>query len=242
MSDIELNKLKLSVFVDDFLVDNIRNITCDFVGLNDYKITCNVDKLSLEQYFPKINDVNYMKLQIDDVGKYSITLPKCANIITKLIQSYCNNIDKKIVVTDATAGVGGNTISFASHKFEVNAVEIDKSRFDILKNNINEYGFDVNLYNENYLDIYDKLQQDVIFMDPPWGGVDYKTHNDITLKLGDMSIEKLCNIIFEKKLAKITVLKLPYNYDLNSIKHEIHIPFTLFKAKKLLIMVILNEI
>ena len=242
MSEFEFNKYKLSFFVDNFLIDNINNMTSDFIGMNENKITCHIDKLSIEQYFPKLNNINYNNLQIDDEGKYSISLPKSANIISRLIDSYCNNSERNIVITDATACVGGNVLSFCKYGFEVNAVEIDKQRFEMLKNNVIEYNFKVNMINEDYLKIFDKLKQDVIFVDPPWGGIDYKYNDDITLMLGNVEIEKLCNDINEKKLAKMTVLKLPFNYNLNHIKREIHLPFTLFRSKKLLIVIIFNNI
>lgn len=242
MSDFDFNKSKLSVFVDDFLVDNINNMTCDFIGLNDHKVTCYVDKLSIDQYFPKLNNININNLQIDEEGKYSISLPKSANMISKLIELYCNISDRKLVVTDATACVGGNVISFCKYGFEVNAVEIDINRYKMLKNNISEYGFEVNMMNDNYLNIFDKLKQDVIYVDPPWGGINYKEHEDVTLTLGNVTIEKLCNDINDKKLAKLTVLKLPFNYNLNHVKREINLPFTLFRSKKLLIVVIFNNV
>ena len=240
--NFEFNKCKLSFFVDDFLVDNINNMTSDFIEINENKITCKVDKLTIDQYFPKINNINYDNLQIDEEGKYSISLPKCANMVSQLINSYCNIFDHKLVITDATACVGGNVLSFCKYGFEVNAVEIDKERFKMLKNNIDEYGFKVNLINDDYLKIFDTLKQDVIFVDPPWGGINYKSQEDITLMLGNIEIEKLCNIINEKKLAKMTVLKLPFNYNLNHIKREIHLPFTIFRSKKILVLIIFNSV
>jgi predicted RNA methylase len=236
------NNIKLSRYVDDFLVDNINNMTCDFNDISESEITCHVDKLSIDQYFPKHNNINYTKLQIDEVGKYSITLPKKADVISKIIQSYCSNDQERITITDATAGVGGNVLSFCKFGFIVNAIEIDKERCDILKNNITEYNYKVNVINNNYLDIYEKLKQDVIFVDPPWGGIDYKKAEEITLKLGEVTVEDLCNRINKKKLSKLTVLKLPFNYNLNYIKREVHLPFTIVKLKNILLFIIFNAL
>jgi predicted RNA methylase len=242
MSEIDFNYLKLSGVVDDFLVDNISNMTSNFTSLSTNEITCYVDKLSIYQYFPRNDYVKPEKLKIDEVGKYSITLPKKADTITKIIESYCNCSNDKITITDATAGVGGNVLSFCKYGFKVNAVEIDKDRYDILRHNINEYKYNVKVVNNNYLSVINKLNQDVIFVDPPWGGINYKKHDEITLKLDDMSIEDLCKKISDEKLAKLTVLKLPFNYNLNHIKHEIHLPFTIIKLKNILVVVIFNNI
>lgn len=230
---MDYNQFKLSKFVDDFLIDNINNLTSDFTDSETH-----VDKLTIEQYFPHKSNLNFKKLLIDETGKFSITLPKKADHISRIIKTYCG---EKITITDATAGVGGNVLSFCKHDFKVNAVEMDIERYNYLVNNINQYGYnEVKTINSDYLKVYDKLVQDVIFVDPPWGGINYKSANEITLKLGDVSIEELCNNICYKKIAKITVLKLPFNYDLNYIKNNINLTYTIFRLKKILLIIIFN--
>jgi predicted RNA methylase len=242
---MEFNNYKLSKFVDDFLVDNLNNIniTNQYNSLNNdhNDNTSHIDKLSIEQYFPWNSNINFNHLKIDEIGKYSITLPKKADIISKIIQTYCNIQNRPIKITDATAGVGGNVLSFCKFGFDVNAIEIDKDRFEYLKHNINEYHYNVESFNDDYMNIYDKLNQDVIFVDPPWGGIDYKKVEEVTLKLGNTEIEDLCNMINNKKLAKLTVLKLPYNYDLNYVKNKINLPITMFKMKNILLLIIFNS-
>lgn len=240
---MDYNSLKLSSYVDEFLVDNINNMSCDFhdISLND--MGCHINQLQIDQYFPKHANLNYNYLKIDTVSKYSITLPKKADTISEIIKKYCNISDRQIIITDATAGVGGNVLSFCKYNYYVNAIEIENERFNYLKHNINEYKFNgiVKLYNNDYIDIYDKLVQDVIFMDPPWGGMDYKKTEDITLKLGNLEIEDLCNLINDKKLAKLTVLKLPFNYNLNYIKRKIQQTFTIYRLKNILLVLIINN-
>ena len=240
---MEFNSIKLSSFVDEFLVDNISNMTCDFNDASSNEFSYHINQLQIEQYFPKHHNINYNILKIDDIGKYSITLPKKADTISELIKKYCNITGRQIIITDATAGVGGNVLSFCKYNYIVNAVEIDNERFHYLKHNIKEYKYDnmITLYNDNYINIFENLVQDVIFIDPPWGGLDYKKTEDITLKLGDIEIEELCNIINNKKLAKLTVLKLPFNYNLNYIKRMVHQTFTIYKLKNILLVLIINN-
>jgi len=234
----DYNQFKLSKYVDDFIVDNINNMTSDFTDSETFQI----DKLTIEQYFPWKANINYDDLRIDDVGKFSITLPKKADSISRIISTYCSNSgsNKEITITDATAGAGGNVLSFCKHNFKVNAVELNIDRYNCLTQNIEAYGYTVNTLNCDYLTIYDKLEQDIIFVDPPWGGLNYKNSDNITLKLGDMTIEELCNNISIKKLAKFTVLKLPFNYNLNHIKVQTNLPFTIFKLKNILLIIIYN--
>jgi 16S rRNA G966 N2-methylase RsmD len=191
-------------------------------------------------YFPKLpNDNDYDKLQIDFVGKYSITIPKIADIITDIIYKLYNNTD--IIITDCTAGVGGNIFSFCNKFKHVNAIELDKSRFDMLENNINIYNLNnVSCYNINCLDIIFTLQQDVIFIDPPWGGKEYKSEYNIRLNLGDINIEHITNMLLNNKACKYVVLKLPFNYDINYIKNTINEDkkIIIHKLNKMLIIII----
>jgi 16S rRNA G966 N2-methylase RsmD len=168
-------------------------------------------------FFPANND----KILIDDVGKYSITLPDKTKIITNLISKYLNS--KDIIVTDAMACIGGDTLSFSKEFKSVNAIELDKTRFEYLKHNMNLFDCtNITFYNDDYLKLINTIKQDVIYIDPPWGGPDYKTKKNIKIKIGDKKLEEICDEIIEKKLCKLLVLKLPYNYDLAELKfHEL---------------------
>ena len=237
---------KLSDQIEEFFAENMIKLMNDFALITEdkdvKKTTHKIDKLSMDQYFPAKVNVNYSDLKIDEVGKYSITLPKKADMITRLILFYCKNLNSanRLTITDATAGVGGNVLSFCKSGLNVNAVEIDKDRFDYLSHNVTKYGYDVSMYNENYLEIYERLTQDIIFIDPPWGGLDYKKADEIVLTLGNTPLEDICNNIYNKKMAKLTVLKLPYNYNLNHMKRTIHTSFNIYNLKNIMLILIFN--
>ena len=161
--------------------------------------------------FPDGADKN--KLQITDIGLYSITPPKEAEFISKIITIHSKKDAKNLVVTDATAGMGGNSISFAKHFQRVNAVEFSPLHCDILQHNINAYDLkNVDVRCADYSIIFNDLQQDVIFMDPPWGGSAYKLIPKLYLYLGVYPIEDLINKINHKFLV---VVKAPMNLDLD---------------------------
>jgi hypothetical protein len=170
-------------------------------------------------FFPSNND----KILIDSVGKYSISLPDKTQIITNLIGKYMGTND--ITITDAMACVGGDTLTFSKTFKSVNACELDKTRFDYLKHNMELFECkNINFINDDYLNIYKKLSQDVIYIDPPWGGPEYKSKSKIKIKLGETKLEEVCDEIVEKKLCKLLVLKLPYNYDLTELNwHQYNI-------------------
>ena len=184
-----------------------------------------------EKIFPLIKNFDMDKLQYDDEGLYSISHPDDADYISYLILNCVNN-NKNLKILDTTAGVGGNTISFSKIFSQVVSIEIDKTRFKMLENNIKLYDLNnVNLINDdckNYLN----SEYDIIFFDPPWGGPEYKTHKSLELFLGD---QNLINIIEKIPKNKYIILKLPFNYNLNNLNEY---NFLLKKIRNILIVLI----
>ena len=190
---------------------------------------------------------NYGKLKIDDDSFSYITIREIAELISKIISYHLlqfNINPQKSTIIDYTSGVGGNVLSFSKYFLHVYAIEISALRAEYLKNNIDVYGFkNIHVINESAIDYNEnsivKLNPNVIFIDPPWGGADYKNSDVLTLKLGDVSIEDLIKNIIDKfsiyynnflenikepneriKITlnnynnKLIVLKLPKNYDI----------------------------
>ena len=126
-----------------------------------------------------------------------------------------------LTITDATANIGGNTISFYLNGFTVNAVEKDELTCQILKHNLNVYKLPIDsVHCCDYLSIYKDLKQDVVFLDPPWGGPDYKKINQLDLYLGEnppINIIDICAGLFEEKKVSLIALKLPINYNLSGL-------------------------
>ena len=125
-----------------------------------------------------------------------------------------DTIYNNYIITDGTAGVGGNAISFDKYFKKVNAVENNSTRFKYLVNNMKIYESQLTeFYHADYTTIYLKLEQDVVFLDPPWGGPDYKNQNKIKIKLSNIPIETIINNLMNTQQASLVVLKLPLNYD-----------------------------
>jgi len=92
-----------------------------------------------------------------------------------LLNYYTASELKSKVLTDASSCIGGNTWSFAKMVKEVNAVELNDINMTALKHNMNVVGADnIKFYNDNYMNLKDTLKSNIIFYDPPWGGLDYK--------------------------------------------------------------------
>jgi len=167
-----------------------------------------------KKMFPQKDKLDYSKLQLSNIGIYSIFYPNSADELSKIIRSYVPG--KKAVITDATSNMGGATIAFAKYFDKVNAVEIVKLHCDILENNVKVYGIrdKVDIHCMDYLDIGGKLEQDVIFFDPPWGGKSYKE-----LKLMNMYLDSIPINSIIKELVKdnVIAIRVPFNYDFKKI-------------------------
>ena len=188
------------------------------------------------------------KLLIDDESIHYISIREYAEKISDIIRIHMEMLDIKkedIIITDTTAGVGGDTISFAKNFKHVYSIEIDKVRSEYLKNNIGIYDCDnVTIFNDNCLNVINTIENhNVIFCDPPWG-LDYKKYSIIRLTLGDTSIELLANKFtdsgYMKKVPEIIVLKLPKNYDIvHFYKSLNNYNMYYYDLKKMIILVIM---
>ena len=183
-------------------------------------------------FFPDMTNKNIL---MDDVAKYSITLPEKADMISEIIKKHYHlvypedDIDN-ITITDAMACVGGNTLSFAKIFKLVNANEINITRYQYLVHNMNQYTMNnISFYNNNYLNLLSKLKQQIVFIDPPWGGPIYKSQYkmDIIINTDDEKEVKLYEIIDDifkdENQTKMIIFKLPINHNIE--------PFKLYKYK-----------
>lgn len=123
-------------------------------------------------------------------------------------------------ITDATANVGCNTISFAKHFSSITAVEIDPIEFQRLEGNLKAYNINnVKTVNEDYTYFFENTIQDVVFIDAPWGGSKYKMIEKLIICLSKIKIEDIANYILSKNKATLVVLKTPGNAYLAGLKY-----------------------
>lgn len=145
-------------------------------------------------------------IQLDDESWYSVT----HEVIAEYIAHICRNCS---IVMDGFAGVGGNVIQFAKH-CKVLAVDIDKSKLKMLKNNANIYGVlsNIECIDDDFLNIpYRNYRVDVVFASPPWGGPSYL--NSRVFDICEM-VPQLQEILRTcEKIAENTILYLPKNLD-----------------------------
>ncbi len=170
---------------------------------------------TLKKIFPEPHDQEYTGLNYDIEGLYSITHPKDADLISMTIIEIMGT--NKCHIIDMTAACGGNMISFSKYFIDVTGIELNKTRFNMLKSNLKKYKY------KNYKLICDDCTKqnldyyDVIYIDPQWGGPNYKYNDTIELYLSNI---KLYDFVSNIK-NKLIVLKVPYNY--NTEKYEDHL-------------------
>lgn len=217
-----------------------------YKGSNNSNINTKLKKkYNIDKLLFKLPKYIINKIQYDDQALYSITDMNSAEIISKIILNL-PNINNNSSIIDATASVGGNVFLFSKYFNHVTAIEIDQNRFNMLNNNIKLLQ-DNNLCNNNIETINDdfitylnnnNINSDIIFFDPPWGGVNYKKYNNISLYLSDINMSIIIKKLIEKNKnnkLKYIIMKVPNNINIDdydefsnimTINNDIH-KFTL---------------
>lgn len=156
-------------------------------------------------------------LRLDNEALYSTTDQLTANKIAKIVAKVVPDVK---TVTDATACIGGATLAFSKVFHKVNAIELDRTRYEYLRHNMTILGASKNvqcIYGDA-LDQCAKLQQDLVFLDPPWGGPEYKMLDRVTLRLSNKPLSEVCRAI--APFTKYIAIKVPTNFDAEAFFHE----------------------
>jgi 16S rRNA G966 N2-methylase RsmD len=161
------------------------------------------------------------QIQLDSVATFSVTESEMADQMTKTILKHYSSSSlmhkemNELKILDGMACVGGNTISFAKFFPSVLSNEFNESRYNMLVNNVKNVmnQQNVQFFNGSILDLAFQESYDILFLDPEWGGPDYKFKRNIKLTISDMPLEEFCLNVFEKCTnVEMIALKLPVNY------------------------------
>jgi hypothetical protein len=168
----------------------------------------------LERMFHNVPPHIRRRIKYDREAEWSVTNASIADHMTERILKFASPED---TITDFTACIGGNVMSFAKRFAHVNAIEFNDTRFSYLKHNVDLLGFkNVTTVHGNALDEVPKLRQRVLFCDLPWGGPEYWQKDRINLFLnGDNGPVNLIDICKKfKPHCQFMALKVPENFDL----------------------------
>jgi 16S rRNA G966 N2-methylase RsmD len=175
--------------------------------------------------YKKYNKINpwWKNILITNESVSSVTPVNTANIITTfIINNYKNYFGyTPSYIIDATANVGGNTISFGQYFKKVSSFEIKQKTYQMLKNNIKLYNFkNIDVINDDfnkylYYPLNNMLKTaDIIFIDPPWF-INGKENIDLicNYKLNTFNITIVDIILRLLNIGpKMIVIKTPKNY------------------------------
>lgn len=167
----------------------------------------NVEKKNFLFKFVATNLRN--QLLFDEEALYSTTDQNTANKIAKEIGKY---IDPKSTIVDATACIGGSSYALSQIFNKVYAIEINENRYNYLISNIKL--LEVNNIECILGDALEKVKDiecDCIFIDPPWGGPEYKILAKVKLELSNKPLHDICKEF--AKNTKFIVIKVPLNFD-----------------------------
>jgi predicted RNA methylase len=167
----------------------------------------------MEDLFPFREGLDYSRLKLTEEGAYSITRRRDAERILGVLRLVLKDTTSK-TITDATGCIGGDTINFALNFRHVHSIELKENNFHALNNNVETYGFtNVNTYLGDSTRIYN-WYSDVLYVDPPWGGRDYREHKLLDLHLSDKRLDQwIETILLHKNRPHYIFLKLPCNYN-----------------------------
>jgi hypothetical protein len=191
------------------------------IQINNYYTDPNViiDENIIKRMFPIEKGVDMSKIKLSIESTYSVTPPKEAALVNSIILKYLNIIDKnidasKLSIIDGTANAGGNTIAFSKIFKNVISVELDYETYLMLKNNIDVYGItNVKIVNGDITKVNETA--DLLFVDPPWGGISYKYYDKVNLYLSEYTMAQFINNTINN--FKLICTKVPYNYDIHDL-------------------------
>ena len=149
-------------------------------------------------------------IKMDYESWYSVTPESIAKYIALLTRGK--------VIIDGFCGSGGNVIQFSKYGKKVFAIDIDKNKIDICKNNCNVYECENNIefILDDYLNMKGKIKADFVFLSPPWGGLKYKNSNVYSIK--KFMHPNIIDIIrVSLNVAKFILFYVPRNLDLNEL-------------------------
>lgn len=173
----------------------------------------------MKRFFPQLNEIDLNKLQIDNIGEYSITRPEEASLISEIIIKE-NNPEETIL--DAMAGIGGNSISFCNNFKNVVSVESDINRYNILQHNLKEYNFkNYKVYYDDCLNLIEENRFNIIFFDPPWGGKNYLKQDMVELSISGFKIWMVIKYILCENNKCNIYIKIPSNFNVLKLKEEL---------------------
>lgn len=160
------------------------------------------------------------QIQTNEEARYSITEERLAHDMAARLRE----LSGKTSLVDGTAGVGGNVLAWAKVFDEVTAIELKPETAGMLVANVKLFGLtNVTVVRGSFLKyMKEGLPDDsLVFLDPPWGGVNYKELTRLSLSLDGIPLEDITNDLLVKGCQ--VALKVPNNFDLTRFGRDVSV-------------------
>jgi predicted RNA methylase len=181
------------------------------------------------KHFPIIEGVERKDLCLTEEGAYSITKERDAKIIWSNLKNIITDINQ-LTVIDGTANIGSDTIRFGVECKKVYSVEINEDNYTALVENIELYNLQDKVHTElgDIMELWNEWRTDILYLDPPWGGKDYKDIESLEIFLGETRIDLFLRdtVLESKNRPKWIIMKLPMNYNFARLRVLPNILFT----------------
>jgi len=156
-------------------------------------------------------------IRLTEEGAYSYTKRKDGEKTIQFLKRCIDSLHTRSVL-DGTACVGADTISFGLNCRVVHAIEMNSENWRALHHNVSLYNLkNVHLHKGDSTIMYTEYPSDILYLDPPWGGLGYKQKNIVDLYLGNKRVDEfLQDSVLAKDSAwrpQWVILKLPSNYN-----------------------------
>jgi 16S rRNA G966 N2-methylase RsmD len=141
------------------------------------------------------------------------------------LSRYIQN-SKEYTFLDGTAGMGGDLYYISPLFSKVIGVEKNPEHASIAASNLEVLGVNnVKIHNDSIISYMEKTfaddfpdgYVDVLWIDPPWGGPDYKKHKELDLFLDGKNIGEYVKSWLDSGKAKVIFIKAPANYRMSSL-------------------------
>ena len=161
---------------------------------------------------------------LDNESWFSVTPEKVAqHIASKCFEKF--NKNSNLVVFDPFCGSGGNAIQFAKYFNVVYAFDIDYKKLLCAKNNAEIYQVEnkIEFICDDFFNIEKHLEKnkpDILFLSPPWGGINYMDTEECDISKFPINGFKI--FYHALKLTKNIVFFLPRNTNIEQILYLTH--------------------
>ena len=183
-----------------------------------------------ESVFINLNNINKDNLLFTRDSIYSSSKSNGSKRIIDVIYKHMKTYN--LVITDGTANIGTDSINLSLYFNKINSIELSIINYYALKNNVNVFNLNdkINIYNGDTNILIKNIKQDVIYIDAPWGGPEYKQEEKMKLYLGETEILDFYEK--NKENAKLFIFKVPFNYDFEYLHNKIKDNVTKYSYKK----------